>query len=523
MATFNEPTQWSHALGSKADVRQLPDDTSATTGLASLQKLFQMINQIPLDAGGVAPGRLDFNALFKTLGDSVFYAMNGGLASYNKAYDYPVNRFVAYNNNLYKCVKANGPSASIVVPGTNDSVWQAIPTKIEIPSLIPIATLLAKGIVQLCDNIDANASDNSKALTPYAVARQNYVKSVNKVRADAYGNVSITRVNSAASADSATRAARDITGQQINTTYVKDVTASNATITVTKGNGTTSTATINNVANATNATKAIQDKNGAQIDTTYFKSANGTFTGQEYFRDVNNSVLRFNGGNTHDGGASLMLFGKNAKNAPGIFDLVASTKEDGSYGKQLIGTPAGSLTWAGKNIVRSVNSVNADDNGNVQLGNFGVITGKIEWFAFNTAPDGYLVCNGANISRTTYANLFAVIGTTYGSGDGSTTFTLPNLIDKLPQGSTIVGTVKSAGLPNITASASEFFCDDNHINTSGAMYQASAKYGNLAGATDPAVQYTVGLGFDASRSSAVYGRSSTVQPPALTLLPCIKY
>lgn len=290
MATFNEPTQWSHALGSKADVRQLPDDTSATTGLASLQKLFQMINQIPLDAGGVAPGRLDFNALFKILGDSVFYAMNGGLASYNKAYDYPANRFVAYNNNLYKCVKANGPSASIVVPGTDDSVWQAIPTKIEILSLIPIATLLAKGIVQLCDNIDANASDNTKALTPYAVARQNYVKTVNKVRADAYGNVSITRVNSAASADSATKAAQDATGQQINTTYIKSISINGRTITYTKGNGATGTITtqdttysklsqfwndvgyITSAGSCAYATKAALDSAGLQINTTYVKS-----------------------------------------------------------------------------------------------------------------------------------------------------------------------------------------------------------------------------------------------------------
>ena len=290
MATFNEPTQWSHALGSKADVRQLPDDTSATTGLASLQKLFQMINQIPLDAGGVAPGRLDFNALFKILGDSIFYAMNGGLASYNKAYDYPANRFVAYNNNLYKCVKANGPSASIVVPGTDDSVWQAVPTKIEILSLIPIATLLAKGIVQLCDNIDANASDNTKALTPYAVARQNYVKTVNKVRADAYGNVSITRVNSAASADSATKAAQDATGQQINTTYIKSISINGRTITYTKGNGATGTITtqdttysklsqfwndvgyITSAGSCAYATKAALDSAGLQINTTYVKS-----------------------------------------------------------------------------------------------------------------------------------------------------------------------------------------------------------------------------------------------------------
>ena len=206
MSIFKEPKPWAHALGNNADVQELPDDTGATTGLASLQRLFQMITQTPIEAGGIAPDRVDFNSLFKLLGDSIFYAMNGGLASYNQAYDYPPNRVVVYGDGLYKCIHANGPDASVVVPGTNDAVWQKIPTTSDVSALIPIATTLIKGIVQLCDNIDANASDNSKALTPYAVARQNYVKSVNSVRADAYGNVSITRVDSAASADTADNA-----------------------------------------------------------------------------------------------------------------------------------------------------------------------------------------------------------------------------------------------------------------------------------------------------------------------------
>ena len=206
MSIFKEPKPWAHALGNNADVQELPDDTGATTGLASLQRLFQMITQTPIEAGGIAPDRVDFNSLFKLLGDSIFYAMNGGLASYNQAYDYPPNRVVVYGDGLYKCIHANGPDASVVVPGTNDAVWQKIPTTSDVSALIPIATTLIKGIVQLCDNIDANATDNSKALTPYAVARQNYVKSVNTVRADAYGNVSITRVDSAASADTADNA-----------------------------------------------------------------------------------------------------------------------------------------------------------------------------------------------------------------------------------------------------------------------------------------------------------------------------
>ena len=44
----------------------------------------------------------------------------------------------------------------------------------------------------------------------------------------------------------------------------------------------------------------------------------------------------------------------------------------------------------------------------------------------NTPPDGWLVCNGSAVSRTTYADLFAAIGTTFGAGDGSTTFKLPD-------------------------------------------------------------------------------------------------
>lgn len=48
---------------------------------------------------------------------------------------------------------------------------------------------------------------------------------------------------------------------------------------------------------------------------------------------------------------------------------------------------------------------------------------------------GYLLCDGAAISRTVYANLFSVIGTTYGEGDGSTTFNLPNLSGGVVSGS----------------------------------------------------------------------------------------
>jgi len=60
--------------------------------------------------------------------------------------------------------------------------------------------------------------------------------------------------------------------------------------------------------------------------------------------------------------------------------------------------------------------------------------GTIKPWGKATAPAGYLLCDGTAVSRTTYADLFAVIGTTYGVGDNSTTFNVPDLQGKFPQG-----------------------------------------------------------------------------------------
>ena len=62
------------------------------------------------------------------------------------------------------------------------------------------------------------------------------------------------------------------------------------------------------------------------------------------------------------------------------------------------------------------------------------ITGEGKLWFTGTAPTGWLLCNGAAVSRTTYASLFAVIGTIYGSGDGSTTFNVPDFRGRVPAG-----------------------------------------------------------------------------------------
>jgi microcystin-dependent protein len=66
--------------------------------------------------------------------------------------------------------------------------------------------------------------------------------------------------------------------------------------------------------------------------------------------------------------------------------------------------------------------------GGVLRGNGAVPAGAIQDFGMPTAPAGWLVCDGQAVSRTTYADLFAAIGGTWGVGDGSTTFNVPNLI-----------------------------------------------------------------------------------------------
>lgn len=150
--------------------------------------------------------------------------------------------------------------------------------------------------------------------------------------------------------------------------------------------------------------------------------------------------------------------------------------------------------------------------------------GMVCAFAANSTPSGgWLLCNGANVSRTTYAALFAVIGTIYGTGDGSTTFTLPNLADMFIQGSGTAGTVKSAGLPNITGSLSINTNLGIIVNVSeyvnGVFYNGT-KMTRIPSSTTGTAYAAV---FDASRSNSIYGKSSTVQPPALTMRYYIKY
>ena len=89
-----------------------------------------------------------------------------------------------------------------------------------------------------------------------------------------------------------------------------------------------------------------------------------------------------------------------------------------------------------------------------------VLTGTINMWPTVSAPSGYLLCNGTAVSRTTYAALYAVVGTTFGIGDGSTTFNVPNYTNRMPYGTTIGATGGSAD--SIVVSHTHTLTDPGH-------------------------------------------------------------
>jgi len=96
-----------------------------------------------------------------------------------------------------------------------------------------------------------------------------------------------------------------------------------------------------------------------------------------------------------------------------------------------------------------------------------VPVGMIMPFAGSVVPDGWLLCDGSAVSRTQYARLFQVIGTTYGAGDGSTTFNLPNLKGRVPVGldtaqSEFDTLGKTGGVKSVTLTVSQMPAHDHY-------------------------------------------------------------
>ena len=111
------------------------------------------------------------------------------------------------------------------------------------------------------------------------------------------------------------------------------------------------------------------------------------------------------------------------------------------------------------------------------------VIGVIQMYAGSTAPNGWLVCNGQAVSRTTYAALYAVIGTTYGVGDGSTTFNVPDLQGRVPIGVSSSHELGSVGGSETHILSIEELAEHNHDGSSLTTNSTGAHTHSLTGNT----------------------------------------
>ena len=158
--------------------------------------------------------------------------------------------------------------------------------------------------------------------------------------------------------------------------------------------------------------------------------------------------------------------------------------------------------------------------GGVEIG--GMPVGSIIPYAGTTIPAGYLLCDGSAISRTTYSALFAAIGTTYGAGDGNSTFNLPSSTERYLKGNNRGYGAES--LPNITGGFKVWGTEANIDGTSGAFYLkdigTSKNMINIVSGT----MNTSGHGiFSASLSSSTYQDSAKVNPDHMYVNFIVKY
>ena len=170
----------------------------------------------------------------------------------------------------------------------------------------------------------------------------------------------------------------------------------------------------------------------------------------------------------------------------------------------------------------------------------GIPTATIVPWSSSSVPTGFLECNGALVSRSTYSALFAIVGTTYGAGDGATTFKLPDLQDNVAMGKSGTKALASTGGANTVASTGNVggstanatlstaqLASHTHEartrNTNGT--QVSVPYATSANVSprgDIVLSTGSGQGHSHNMSATFTGDSTSVIQPYLTIIYIIK-
>lgn len=172
----------------------------------------------------------------------------------------------------------------------------------------------------------------------------------------------------------------------------------------------------------------------------------------------------------------------------------------------------------------------------------GKVAGEVFWFAGTTPPAGSLLADGSAVSRTTYATLFAAIGTAHGSGDGSTTFNLPDVEGRTIRGrdngagrdpdaasraagatggnsGDAVGSVQNDALQNFSGTIS-FTADRRNISSASGAFAVTGS-GSALLAAGTGANGASGLSFSPAAAGARTSTESRMKN--IYLLPCIAY
>lgn len=162
-----------------------------------------------------------------------------------------------------------------------------------------------------------------------------------------------------------------------------------------------------------------------------------------------------------------------------------------------------------RNLARLVvDNTGALDASNLTNAPNPILPGTVAYLGMSTAPTGWLKANGALVSRSTYSDLFAAIGTTYGAGDGSTTFALPDLRGEFIRGWSD-GRAVDTGRVLGSAQSDEFKSHTHTTGVGGTIVQGVQNFGTpkLVSGSNP---------------TGATGGTET-RPRNVALLACIKF